>query len=121
MSYNPASLQPLNNLLWFAPQGATRRPGMGALLLFIQQITHVLQVTEEELRGAASGPDKSAYTLWYQDRCAERWGTRTRTRPSPAVRRVLPIGNPLLLASPVSHASPLPVQLQEPEDPDSTT
>ena len=113
--YNPSSLQPLNNLLWFTPQGATRRPGLGALIRFIQQITRVLQVTEEELRGAAFAPDKSVYTRWYQDRCAERWGTR------PAARRLTPSGITLGAASPASQDSPLPVQTQEPEDSDSTT
>ncbi len=72
---------------------------------------------QKELRGEAFATYKSAYTRWYQDyRCAECWGTR------PAARRLIPSGNSLMATSPGnSHDSPLPVQPQEPEDPDSIT
>ena len=71
------SIQPLNDLLWYVPQGATRRMGQGARLDYLTQIIKQLDSSLEELKSKACGLDRTAFTAWTD----ERSGRPVRMQP----------------------------------------
>ena len=70
-------IQPLNDLLWYVPQGATRRMGQGARLDYLTQIIKQLDSSLEELKSKACGLDRTAFTAWTDARS----GRPVRMRP----------------------------------------
>jgi hypothetical protein len=70
------SERPLNQLLYFRPQGATRRHGQGHRTTFFSQMLQVLPVTLGELRQLATQADKTDFTKFYTFHYAALWSQR---------------------------------------------
>ena len=79
--HNPTSLQPINQLLWFLPQGATRRTTHCRTNTFHNSLTGLLGHSLMEVRQMATQCDSLEFTSWYSDRCANRWAEWTTPPP----------------------------------------
>jgi hypothetical protein len=79
---NPSSLQPVNDLLWFAPARCTRRPAGRNAVTFHTQLRRTLgrDLSLIDIRSFAEG-DKLEFTDWYTARCSNRW-TRWSHQPT---------------------------------------
>ena len=79
--HNPTSLQPINQLLWFLPQGATRRTTHRRTNTFHDSLTGLLGHSLGEVRQMATQCDSPEFTTWYTARCANRWAEWTTSPP----------------------------------------
>ena len=71
--HTQTSLQPLNKLLWFVPQGATRRPTHRNRITFHDNLKNGLGVQLGEIHAKAFECDNNQFTDWYFERCERTW------------------------------------------------
>ena len=99
-SNHPSTDQPLLKLLWFVPNGATKRRGQGNRTPFHSQLVSLLQLTSiHELRSFAEHHDAADFRRWYTSQCRQRWDTPPEDRRAPRSHGLTGVA---MLSSPTS-------------------
>jgi hypothetical protein len=100
LSHHPSTDQPLLKLLWFVPNGATKRRGQGNRTTFHSQLVSLLQLTSiHELRSFAEHHDAADFRRWYTSQCRQRWDTPPEDRRAPRSHGLTGVA---MLSSPTS-------------------